>query len=64
MASKGSVRERAYRGAKPDSARCNGQLELEARFKHPPGQSSMSISADKFISVKSTFISKRAYGAR
>jgi hypothetical protein len=26
--------------------------------------SSMSISADKFISVKSTFISKRAFSAR
>jgi hypothetical protein len=38
MATKGSVRERAYRGAKPDSAGCNGQLDLEARFKDPPGQ--------------------------
>ena len=38
MASKGSVRERAYRGAKPDPAGCNGQLDLEARFKDSPGQ--------------------------
>jgi hypothetical protein len=38
MASKGSVRERAYRGAKPDPAGCNGQLDLEAGFKDPPGQ--------------------------
>ena len=38
MASKGSVRERAYRGAKPDLAGCNGQLDLEARFKDLPGQ--------------------------
>jgi hypothetical protein len=39
MASKGSVREeKAYSGAKPDRAGCNGQLDLEARFKDPPGQ--------------------------
>jgi hypothetical protein len=38
MVSKGSVREKAYSGAKPDRARCNGQLDVEARFKNPPGQ--------------------------
>ena len=38
MALKGSVRERAYRGAKPEPAVYIGQLDLEARFKHPPGQ--------------------------
>jgi hypothetical protein len=38
MASKGSVRERVFRGAKPEPAGCNGQLDLEARFKDPPGQ--------------------------
>jgi hypothetical protein len=35
MAWKGRVRERAYRGAKPDPAE---QLDLEARFKDPPGR--------------------------
>ena len=34
MASKGSV----SRGAKPDPPGCNGQLDLEARFKDPPGR--------------------------
>jgi hypothetical protein len=38
MASKGSVREKAYSGTKADRAGCNGQLDLEARFKDPPGQ--------------------------
>jgi hypothetical protein len=33
MAWKGRVRERAYRGAKPD-----GQLDLEARFRDPPAR--------------------------
>jgi hypothetical protein len=38
MASKGSVGEWAHRGAKPDPAECDGQLDLKARFKDPSGR--------------------------
>lgn len=49
MASKGSVREKAYSGTKPDRAGCNGQLDLEARFKDPPGlQACRSLQANLF----------------
>ena len=38
MASKGSIRERAVVAQSETPAGCNGRLDLEARFKDPPGQ--------------------------
>jgi hypothetical protein len=64
MALKGGVRERAYRGAKPEPARCIGQLDLEARFKDPPGQFKPVDPCRQVYFSEEHPQSKRAFSAR